>query len=80
MKKFVLFVITLSAIALVTCLICQYVHFVQLDHALQLETVGFVKNDVTMLNWGQQFAKNSCLLGAIGVVLVYIVGVVAFIF
>ena len=65
LKRILSFILAIILITLCVFMIIQFIWYRNLDHALQLETNGFVKDDVTMLSFGQSAAKLGCLIGAV---------------
>lgn len=59
-KRVIACLIGVALITLAVFLIIQAVWYGNLDHALQLEQNGFVKDDVTMLTYGQSAARWCC--------------------
>jgi len=62
MKKFLQWTLAIVLIGLCVVLIIQAIWYGNLDHSLQLAANGFVKDDVTMLTFGQQAAHVCCWL------------------
>lgn len=60
-----LVLLTVVLIAVSVLSICQSVHYYVVDHNLQLQEFGFVKDDITMLSFEQTAWKNA--LGIIGI-------------
>lgn len=65
-RKALLIVLSLVLITISVFLIIQGVWYNNLDHTLQLQESGFVKDDITMLTFAQSAARVCCWLFGIG--------------
>jgi hypothetical protein len=63
MKKVLFWLLAIVLVAAGVILLCQAIYFGNLDHTLQMEALGYVKSDITMLTFGQQIAQTFCWLG-----------------
>jgi hypothetical protein len=65
-KKLIFTFFALLLIALGVVALVYSMNITEMDHAMQLEEFGYVKSDITLLDFGQLILRNS--LRAIGVI------------
>ena len=65
-KKLIFTFFALLLIALGVVALIYSMNITELDHTMQMEEFGYVKSDITLLDFGQLILRNS--LRAIGVI------------